>query len=206
MARDDHLELARRTRAEGALDLAVADARRRVDRHHANRGHGDLEPDDRRGQREQRREGQPAHDEGSAPEELTPAREAHRTVLAGVDPRQGERVDAVVECAQRRGQQRQRRAQDEGDGEHDAPGHRTERGRGHDHDTRERDQHRETREEDRLARRVHGLGDRVFDVAMATEVGAAEAHHDEEGVVDAERQGEHHREVHRPHRDRASTW
>ncbi len=95
------------------------------------------------------------------PEPLAPAREARRAVLARVDPRQREPVDARAELRQHGRQQRQRRREDEDDREHDPERHRPEGRARHEHHGRERDQHRDAGEEHGLAGRVHRLRDRV---------------------------------------------
>jgi hypothetical protein len=122
-------------------------------------------------------------------------------VLAGVHPAQRERVDPRAELRQHRGQQRQGRRKDEEDAEHDPERHRAEGRAGDEHHRRERDQHGQPGEEDGLAGGVHRHGDGVARLELRAEERAAEAVHDEEGIVDPERQREHEREVHRPDRD-----
>ena len=197
----DDLERAGRADAEGLLHLRVADPRAVVGRDDLDRGHPRLQPDDgKREQHEDQRRGG-AVEVRVAPEPLAPAGEARGAVLAGVHPAERERVDPRAELREHGGQQRQRRGEHEDDAEHDPERHRAE-GRARDeHHRRERDQHREAGEEDGLAGGVHRHGDRVAGVERRAEEGAAEAVHDEERVVDPEREREHEREVHRPDRD-----
>jgi hypothetical protein len=68
-------------------------------------------------------------------------------------------------------------------------------------DRRQRDQHREAGQQHRLAGGVHRLGDRALAGGPWHGTGGPEPDDEEQRVVDAEREGEHHREVHRPDGD-----
>jgi hypothetical protein len=110
-------------------------------------------------------------------------------------PRKGEAVDPAAEKG---GQERHRRQEHERDCEHHAGRHRAEGRDGHEEDGREADEHRDAAEEDGLAGRVHRHPGGIARVIRRRVQCAAVARHDEERVVDAERDGEHHREVQRP--------
>ena len=80
-------------------------------------------------------------------------------------------------------------------------GHRPERRTRHEHHRRQRDEHRQPRESDGLAGGVHRRRGRLDRRAPVADERLAEASDDEQRVVDAQREGEHQREVHRPDRD-----
>ena len=82
-------------------------------------------------------------------------------------------------------------------------------GTGHQQHRRQRHQHGDAGEGDGLARGGHGLGDGIDGGLPVDRVGAprageggAEPDDEEQRVVDAQREGEHHREVQRPDADR----
>ena len=197
----DDLQGARGAGAERLLHLRVADPRGVLLRHDLDRRHPRLQPEDRQGEEDEHERRRGAVEVGVAPEPLAPAGERGRPVLARVHPLQRERVDPRAELGEHRGEQRQRRREDEEDADHDPEGHRAERGARHEHHRGERDQHRDAGEEDGLAGGVHRHRDRVARLELRAEVGAAEAVDDEQRVVDPEREREHEREVHRPDRD-----
>ena len=200
--RGDDLEGARCARSEARLDLLIALPGLIVGRYHLDRGHPGAHREHRKGQRQQRRQGEATEHVRPPPEQLAPAGEARRAMLAAVHPGKRQAVDPGSELGEHRGQQRQRRGQHEEDRDDDAQGRRAEGGARHEHHRRERDQHGQPREEDGLAGRVHRRRHRLDGTEPLAEVGAPESNDDEEGVVDAQRKGEHQREVHRPDRDR----
>ena len=106
-------------------------------------------------------------------------------------------VDPVAERRQRSGQQRQCRREDRQHGQHDPERHGAERGDRHEHDGQQRGDHGEPAREYGLAGRGHRV-DRGVARRQAGGERAAEPDHEEQRVVDPERDREHHREVHRP--------
>ena len=197
----DDLQRARCTLPEGGLDEVVALPRGVALRDDLDRRHPGLQSEDRQGERDEDRERRRAVEKWPPPESLGPGGEQRRAVLAGVHPFEGQSVDARPELGEHGGEQGHRREQDEDDGDHDPEGHRAEGGARDEHHGGEGDQDRGAGEQHRLAGGVHRLGDGVARAQLRAEEGAAEAVHDEEGVVDPEREREHEREVHRPDRD-----
>jgi hypothetical protein len=123
-------------------------------------------------------------------------------MLGRVRPGERRPVDPRAELGQHRGQQGEGRGEDEEDRDHDPERDRAEGRAGDEHHRRQRDDHGQAGEEDRLAGGVHRPRHRLARRQALAEERAAEPHHHEQGVVDAERKGEHQREVHRPDRDR----
>ena len=116
-------------------------------------------------------------------------------MFAGGVPGKGEAVDTVAEHG---GEEREAGEEDEPDGEHHANGDGTEGGNGHDKDRGEADKDGESAKEDSFAGGIHGDADGTVHVVGGGVKGGTEAGDDEEGVVDAKGEGEHHREVERP--------
>ena len=126
--RGDHLEGARRAVSERGLDPLVALARGIALGHDLDRGHpvsrrrtGSASPTSSD-------EGDAAEQERTAPQPLAPAREPGRAVLAAVDPRKRQPVDAGAELRQHRRQQRQRCRKHEDHRDHDPQRHPAEGG------------------------------------------------------------------------------
>ena len=88
--------------------------------------------------------------------------------------------------------------EDETDGEHHPHGDRAEGGDGHDEDGGEADDDRQAAEEDGLAGGIHGGADGRCRVIRGGVQRCPEAGNDEEGVIDAQSEREHHREVEGP--------
>jgi hypothetical protein len=121
-------------------------------------------------------------------------------MLHGPGPGQCEAVDPRAERRQHSRQERQRGREHKPDRERDPHRARAEGLAGHQHHGRQRREDGQPAHQHGLPGGVHGLRDRV-DRAQADPQRRAEAHHHEECVVDADREGEHQREVHRPDRD-----
>ena len=187
---------------ERPLHLLVADVGGVGGRDDLDRRHRGLELRDRDRQADQDREGDDAVAQRLTPQPLAPPLKARRAVLAGMRPRERQLVDPGSEPGQHGRQQRQGRREHEDDGEHNPEAHRAERWRGDEHDRGERDQHRDSGEQDGLAGSVHRHGGGIHRREPVAEERAAEAVHNEQRIVDPQRQREHQREVHRPNRDR----
>ena len=95
----------------------------------------------------------------------------------------------------------ERGEQDEADRQHHAGGHGSERRDRHEEDCREAHQHGDAREEHGLAGGVHGDPSGVLRVLGVSVECRSVAGDDEQRVVDAEREREHHGEVQRPDRE-----
>jgi len=147
----------------------------------------------------QHHQGGQSGEDGVAPHRLPPGVQALlEPVAVGMAlspsaPREVESagVDAGAQPAQHGGQQGQGGGQDGHDRQHDAQGHGPERRAGHQQDGGQRGQHGEGGEGHRLAGGGHGLRHRrhhhipVSWCGAAAVQGGPEAHHQEQGVVDA---------------------
>ena len=152
------------------------------------------------GEEQQDRERGGAVGQRPRPEARAPGGEALAAVIDRTAHPHAAAVDPLAQTRQHRREQRQRRGEHHRHGEPDADRDGAKR---RDRDERERQQrgdHGEAAHEDRLARGRHRDRRRVARGQPRGERGA-EADDDEERVVDAERDREHHREVHRPDRD-----
>ena len=199
--RGDDLERPGGAGAERLLHLGVADARGVVRGHDLDRRHARLQPEDRQREQKEYEGGGGAEEVWVAPEPLAPAGEAGGSVFPGMNPAKRERVHLRPKLREHRRQQRQSGREHEDDADHDPERHRAEGRAWNEHHRRERDQDGGAREQDGLPGRVHRHRDRVARLELRAEEGAAEPVDDEERVVDAEREREHQREVHRPDRD-----
>ncbi len=186
--------------AEGLHEPVVTVSARMTLVDDAGPRHAEVDPDRREHQRTEQHD--PDGEDGAGPTQRH-ARPAGPSAL-GHDVRvllAPRHEHAVAQRDEECGQQRQRRERDRDDGEDHPQGHRAEHHHGHEEHGCEREHDCEGGEEHRLAgggQRVLDRGDRVlaFDPFLSV------AADDEQAVVDADGETDHHREVHRPHRQR----
>ncbi len=196
-------------RAEGPGDLVVAQRRVGVGRHDGDRGHvGAQAEHGQRGQEKHPEGGQPGC-EWMAPKQASPRVQAVVEV-AGLcrrsAPDQPAGVDTGTQPGEDGREEGQGGCQHRCDGQDDTQGRAAKRRARDQQDGRQRRDYRQGAEGDRFAGGVERLGHRRHHAGLITGLhpsalqGSAEAHYEEEGVIDTEGQGEHQGEIEGPDR------
>ena len=194
---NDHLDRAGSAGTEAVGDHVVALAGLFVLGKHGDAGHARLQAEQRERQSEQHDDGADSDEELASLDAVGELGEEFAVVVTLRVPRQGELVDAGAE---QRGEQRECGEQDEADRQHHAGGHRAERRDRNEEHGGQADQHGDAGEEHGLAGGVHRNAGGVLRILGVRMQRRSVSGDDEERVVDAEREREHHGEVQRPDR------
>ena len=153
------------------------------------------QPECRRGQCEQQRGRPERGPHGAALDEPDPAEPEALARLARARAADAVRPTRLPVNISKRGQQRQRGGEHEQHAERSRDRDAVEEADAEREHAEQRDHDRCAGEEDRPAGRVHRQLERSFDVAAVLAVRVAEARDDEEGVVDADAEPDHQREL-----------
>ena len=196
--RHDHLDRAGTTGAEAVGDHVVALTGLFVFRQHGDPGHPGLQTEQRQGECDEHDDGADGDHDLVGLDPIGETGEELAVVVTRLVPWQCELVDARAEQCR---EQRERREQHEGDRQHHARRHRTERRDRHEQDRGEADQDRDAGEQHGLAGGVHRDAGGVLRIVRMSVQRRSVAGDDEERVVDAQCEGEHHGEVQRPDRE-----